>query len=112
MNLAIKVVDGFHGQPAAGIGVSIMSAAGGAEGLGVRGITNESGEFSYQSREQAAGDGGAFRLELDVDAYFSALGIVSFYKQVGASCRVLDPSGDYQVVAVITPFMQATLSTH
>lgn len=113
MKLAIKVVDGFHGLPAAGIGVRITRpASGDGSTSGIRGTTNENGEFTYRTKDHPSADSEAFRIELDVDAYFSALGIVSFYKEVGASCRVLDSTDDYQVIAVITPFMQATLSAH
>lgn len=104
MKLLISVADGFHGRPAAGIGVSI--ASGGDRRTG---FTDESGEFGYEIPGHASVSGGNFHIEIDVDAYFSALGIVSFYKRVCAWCRLHDQPGDHRVIAVITPSMQ-TLS--
>jgi len=113
MKLVVSVVDGFHGRPAGGVGVSVVSSAGNDTHTGEsRGVTDENGEFRYKSGIESSAVAERFEIELDVDAYFSALGIVSFYRKVGASCRVFEPASDYRMVAVITPFMQATLSAH
>lgn len=111
MKLAIRVVDGLHGHPAAGVGVRLVGTDG-SETMtgGHRGVTDANGEFGYQTERTEGDRSGNFCIELDIGAYFSTMGIVSFYKKISASCQALDPDDDYQFVAVITPFMQTTLS--
>jgi 5-hydroxyisourate hydrolase len=69
------------------------------------GSTDETGTLSVQ---EAVLIRGIYRLELDTGAYFSSLGIQSFYPRATVTIRVTDPDDTYLVQVLITPYAQLT----
>jgi 5-hydroxyisourate hydrolase len=51
---------------------------------------------------------GAYKLEFDLDSYFSSLGVMPFYPVVTLSFRVLDPAHPLDISLLITPYAYFT----
>jgi 5-hydroxyisourate hydrolase-like protein (transthyretin family) len=107
MNITVTVIDGMHGQPAEGIEVAIMSHLDGIPVEEVRGHTDRHGQVEYSNRHASRVVPSAYHVEIDIDAYYATLGIVSWQKKVITFFRVLDPEDAYRVSSFITPFAQA-----
>jgi 5-hydroxyisourate hydrolase len=73
------------------------------------------GTWIEQLRDQTDGEGricdwlglpldrGAYRLEFDLDAYFSSLGVAPFYPVVTVRFRIPQPSNPCHISLLITP---------
>jgi 5-hydroxyisourate hydrolase-like protein (transthyretin family) len=72
-----------------------------------RGRTDDGGHFTYTGGRPDLTDGETYYIEIDIDAYFATLGIISFHRKVIVSFRVLD-SDECRIVSLITPSVQAT----
>jgi 5-hydroxyisourate hydrolase-like protein (transthyretin family) len=108
MNIVINVIDGVHGRPAEGVGVSIAQLRDNAPVNAVSGRTDEYGQFRYATPRDGPAARETYHMELDVDVYFGALGIVSFHKKIAVFFRIINSGSEYQIRSLITPFMQAT----
>jgi 5-hydroxyisourate hydrolase-like protein (transthyretin family) len=111
MEISVTVIDGIHGQPAEGVEVRVACRQDGPDGMEVeraRARTNGNGQVRYGDRRAAYGDGERYFIEIDADIYFASLGIACWPKKVTVGFRVLNPEDEYQVMSMLTPFMQAT----
>lgn len=111
MNITVTVIDGIHGHPAEGIEVAIVSRQGGVPVEQVRGQTDRHGRLEYSDQYADGAGPAAYHVEIDIDAYYATLGIVSWHKKVAMFFRVLNPEDTYRVSSFITPFAQATSCT-
>jgi len=108
VNITVTVIDGISGHPADGVKVTIVSRPAGGPPRRLGGLTDAQGNFMYSSGvERLAGSEG-YTVELDVDAYFTSLGIVARYKQIALLVRILNTEKDYRIGTLITPFAHAT----
>jgi 5-hydroxyisourate hydrolase-like protein (transthyretin family) len=108
MNITVTVIDGMHGQPAEGIEVAIVSRQDGVPVEQVRGHTDRHGQLEYSDQCADRTGPASYHVEIDIDAYYATLGIVSWHKKVATFFRVLNPEDTYRVSSFITPFAQAT----
>jgi len=107
----VSVVDGIHGQPANGVRVQLSRSNGNATASAVSGYTNEEGQFRFVETSPYSG-GVTYSVELDVDRYFSVIGIASFYRRTTLMFRVLNANDEYRIRFLITPFSEFTDCMH
>ena len=107
MGITVKVIDCMHGGPAQGITGSLTRQYDGHWGKPVHGRTDEDGLLGGWQPDLAVARG-VYRLELDVDRYYAALGIMPFYPQVVMVLRIADPAEDHNVFSLITPYLNLT----
>jgi 5-hydroxyisourate hydrolase len=106
MSVVVKAVDGTYGRPAVGISVRLARDVEGSWAEQQRGTTDEEGNIPQLRSVQFAH--GVYRLELDLDSYFSSMGITPFYPTVVMKFRIADPSQSYYISLVITPSAYCT----
>ncbi|GAA4094918.1 MULTISPECIES: hydroxyisourate hydrolase [Actinomadura] len=107
MSILVSVVDSMHGRPAEGVAVQLGSQIEGEWQEIAKGHTDEEGEFGAPSGELFLARG-VHRLELDIDGYYTTLGLAPFYPRVTIDFRVSDPGERHHIPVVITPFACAT----
>jgi 5-hydroxyisourate hydrolase-like protein (transthyretin family) len=100
MILSTCLIDGVYGKPAVGVPVRIygMSRENWTEVY--RGTTDGSGRTSSSLD---AGGGSVVRLELNLDAYFSTLGVVSRYPMITLVLRITEANASQRVSLLVTP---------
>ncbi len=110
MNIAVNVLDCLHGHAATGVVVR-LARADGKDWLDVAvGRTDENGRVTVWKPEFII-QRGVYRAELNLDAYFTALGISPFIPTAIVSFRVLDPVAAYNIFLSVTPvFCAASIS--
>lgn len=106
MSFSTCVIDGVYGRPAEGVPIRLygMSEDHWRE-LG-RGRTDSDGRIS--SLLDTSSGWALVRLELDLDAYFSTLGITSCYPVITITMRIADASDSHLVSLLITPSSYVT----
>jgi 5-hydroxyisourate hydrolase len=97
----VRVVDGTYGRPAAGVSVRLDRDIEGRWVKQRSDVTDEQGEFSPLHDTQLGR--GVFRLEFDLDSYFTSMGITPFYPVVTMSFRIADPAQVHHISLIITP---------
>jgi 5-hydroxyisourate hydrolase len=97
------ILDLVRGKPANGIGVRLFSETGEV----AQGVTDKDGrvDFWQQPFEILPG---RYRLEFDVEPWFSSRGEDSFYEDVQISFRVRDTNEHYHVPLLLSPFGYST----
>lgn len=110
MNITVTVIDGISGHPAEGVEVTVVGRHNGGQAR-LDGLTDVRGDFIYSPESERLSKGEHYIVELDVDAYFTSMGIMAGYKQVTIVVRVIDTQADYRVGMLITPFAHATWSS-
>jgi 5-hydroxyisourate hydrolase-like protein (transthyretin family) len=108
MNIVISVIDGMHGRPAGGVGIKLAQLHDNVLVNAISGNTDEHGQFRYATPRDGPLAGKMYHMELDVDVYFGALGIIPFHKKIAVFFRVANSGDEHQIRSLITPFMQAT----
>jgi 5-hydroxyisourate hydrolase len=106
MSVVVKAIDGTYGRPAVGISVQLFRDIEGSWAEQQRGMTDEEGHIA-QLRDIPF-EHGMYRLEFDLDSYFSSMGITPFYPTVVMKFRIADPSQGYYISLVITPSAYCT----
>ncbi len=101
MTVVVKAIDGTYGRPAVGISVRLDRDIEGTWTEQQRDTTDEEGDVSRLRDIQFVQ--GVYRLEFDLDSYFSSMGITPFYPTVSMKIRVADPGQSYYISLVITP---------
>ncbi len=102
-SITTHVLDQVRGKPAAGISVRLYA---GTE-LIAEGETDTDGRVSdWQPVFSIAP--GKYRLEFDVEPWFSERGEDSFYEDVHISFRVLNQAEHYHVPLLLSPFGYST----
>ncbi len=101
--ITTHILDLVRGRPAAGVSVSLFQ---GSEEI-ARGLTNDDGRVAEWQPDFGISPG-KYRLEFDVEPWFSARGEESFYEDVHISFRVVDASEHYHVPLLLSPFGYST----
>lgn len=101
--ITTHILDLVRGSPATGIEVRLFA---GDEQISA-GVTDDDGRVTAW-RQAFALEQGRYRLEFDVEPWFSKRGENSFYEDVHISFRVSDPAEHYHVPLLLSPFGYST----
>lgn len=102
MGIALQILDGTHGQAAAGVFSRLERAcAGGWAPVGAA-ETGSSGGVANLCEDRL--DRGVYRLSVDSGAYFAGLGMSGAYPEVVIVFRVQDESGACQINLLLSPY--------
>jgi len=101
--ITTHVLDLVNGKPAEGIQVRLFNDAG----LLAHGVTDGDGRVTQWSDEITVA-AGKYRLEFDVQPWFSARGEKSFYEDVHISFRVSATDEHYHVPLLLSPYGYST----
>ena len=101
--ITTHILDLVRGSPAAGVGVRLFAG----DRLVSTGMTDDDGRVTAWQQDYEIAQG-RYRLEFDVEPWFSARGENSFYEDVHISFRVTDPSEHYHVPLLLSPFGYST----
>lgn len=108
MNVSLEVLDGIYGQTVSGMVVRVGRAAAGAWVWLTDEKTDDAGAIPRLSA--SALESGLYQLELDLDGYFSALGIKPLCSAIAVKFRVDHSQQSTSFTVVVTPAMCAVLS--
>jgi 5-hydroxyisourate hydrolase-like protein (transthyretin family) len=97
MNITVRVIDCLNGKGAEGVAVLLSDQLD-----EVCGCTDEKGRFNYVNGREVGFGRDTYRLELDIDAYFSTLGIIPFCRKIIVAFRLLDPAEEFKITTLIT----------
>ena len=97
------ILDLVNGRPAAGVAVRLYRETD----LLASGVTNDDGRVESWS-EALSIDSGKYRLEFDVEPWFTARGEKSFYEDVHISFRIENTDEHYHVPLLLSPFGYST----
>lgn len=108
MRVSVSVIDSMHGRPAEGVGVAITGQPADMNDDAARARTDENGRFEFSGSRRGKNASKTYSLQLDIDTYFAAMGIVSFHERATLDFRVLNPDDDCRLVVFITPSLLVT----
>lgn len=110
MSLSTHVLDAALGRPAPGVPVVLFRLAPEGWTRCAAGRTDADGRLRPVDDEghQIDLERGAYRLDFDTGAYFSATKQVGFYPQVSVTFEVTDPAGHHHVPLLLSPFAYTT----
>ncbi len=100
MNLSVQIVDCAFGIAAAHVYVALSRRAGADWHAVAEGRTDANG--GLHDWHDGALPTGIYRLEADLDGYYSDLGIVPFSPRAVVEFRVLDATADLLIPLLIT----------
>lgn len=106
MSVSIQILDSVYGRPAAGVLVSIARNAPEGWADQAQEQTDVSGLVSGLS--DALAEGGIYKVEFDLDRYFSSLGVNPFYSAVTIKFKVVDAHQPQHISLFISPYSCAT----
>jgi 5-hydroxyisourate hydrolase len=106
MSFSIHVSDAVYGRPAEGMVFRLYSMPNDTWEELKRGRTDGDGRVSEPLGPDSAWT--LIMLEFDLDAYFSTLGIKSFYPVVTITFRIPDRSARQQLSLLVTPWAYVT----
>jgi 5-hydroxyisourate hydrolase len=101
MSLSVKVTDAVLGRPGTGLAVAFCRENGQACHELARSVTDDHGIARCQPDLVGRG---VYRVVVEVNGYFAALGMQSFYPRVALTFRVAEETGDCLVSFVISPY--------
>ena len=111
MSISTHVLDANSGLPAAGVEVRLtvrVEGAGSAE-VGWRDVAHSHTDADGRIAQLAAGqDAGRYRISFDTGAYYTGLGIETFYPEVSVVFDIVDPSRHHHVPLLLSPFAYST----
>jgi 5-hydroxyisourate hydrolase-like protein (transthyretin family) len=98
VTFSVRATDGVYGQPATGIPISFAKVG---QGVSVkhRTITDADGRATFVFTDLPVD---IVRIELDVDVYFSTLGVKPAYPDISIACRTSEGHGRH-VDLTLTP---------
>jgi 5-hydroxyisourate hydrolase len=110
--LSTHVLDTAHGRPAAGVAVELFFIQGHARTLLASTATNADGRCDKPLLEGEALQAGQYELVFAAGDYFAAQGVAlpspRFVDRVTIAFGVADPSQNYHVPLVVTPWSYST----
>ena len=110
--LSTHVLDTAHGRPGAGVQVELYAVEGTGRVLLVSAITNADGRCDAPLLEGDAMRAGRYELVFCAGDYFAAQGVAlpdpPFIDQVVLAFGIADPSQNYHVPLVVTPWSYST----
>jgi len=101
VSVSVHVVNGAYGRPVVGMSARIDSRVDGAWVEQIRAETDEKGDIPGCPAWPLTR--GVYQIELDLDRYFSSLGITPFYPSVAIRFRISDPSYEHHISLLVTP---------
>ncbi|MFC4931680.1 hydroxyisourate hydrolase [Massilia sp. GCM10023247] len=110
--LSTHVLDTAHGRPAAGVAVELYGVDDGERTLLAQALTNADGRCTAPLLEGEALRAGCYELVFAAGDYFAAQGVAlpepRFVDRVTIAFGVADPSQNYHVPLVVTPWSYST----
>ncbi|MDM5176490.1 hydroxyisourate hydrolase [Massilia sp. DJPM01] len=110
--LSTHVLDTTQGKPGAGVVVELYAVTGGARTLLKTVTTNRDGRVDTPLLEGDAMQAGRYELVFAAGDYFAAQGVnlpePRFIDQVTLAFGIADPSQNYHVPLVLTPWSYST----
>ena len=107
--ISTHVLDTSRGRPAAGVPVLLESIdRSGSRREVTRATTDVDGRIRELMPVGAEARGGAYCLTFETGAYFSALGVESFYPRGTVEFEVRDVSQHYHVPVLLSPYGYST----
>jgi 5-hydroxyisourate hydrolase len=110
--LSTHVLDTAHGKPGAGVGVELYAVDGGQRTLIRQDATNSDGRCNAPLLEGEQLKTGQYELVFAAGDYFAAQGVTlpspRFIDRVTIAFGVADPSQNYHVPLVVTPWSYST----
>jgi 5-hydroxyisourate hydrolase len=106
MSVSVNVINAVYGRPVVGMSARLDSQIDGVWTEQLRIKTDDKGSFS--SWPEWSLTRGFYQLELDLDGYFSSLGITPFYPSITICFRITDPTYEHHIFLLITPFSYVT----
>jgi len=103
--ITTHILDTSRGRPAAGVIVKLYKDTG-VEPVAA-GVTNADGRVAQWDQVIEPGLGN-FRLEFEVEKYFSASGVKSFYSDIQIAFKVENVTEHYHVPLLLNPFGYST----
>lgn len=106
MTIVTRVLDGTFGTSAVGVRAALQQANATGWATVAEVETNTDGEINDWGGWQP--DRGMYRLVVDSDSYFAALGASSAYPEVTVNFRMQNNSMKFQVVVTLSPYSYST----
>jgi 5-hydroxyisourate hydrolase len=110
--LSTHVLDTAHGRPGAGVRVELYAVDGGQRRLLKQDSTNNDGRCNTPLLEGESLRAGQYELVFAAGDYFAAQGVAlpspRFIDRVTIAFGVADPSQNYHVPLVVTPWSYST----
>ena len=107
MSLSTHVLDATTGRPAVGVGVLLETYRDGTWTEVAAGITDDDGRLKGWLPDHLPGVG-THRLLFDTGAYFTRVGVDSFYPAVTITFVIDQPTQHYHVPLLLSPFAYST----
>jgi 5-hydroxyisourate hydrolase len=101
MSVSVRVLDALYGRPAVGVSACLSREADGGIAEQWRERTDDDGLIS--SLAKPALPFGAYRLELDLDSYFGALGLSPTFSAITIRFYVMAETPYSSISMLITP---------
>ncbi|MEN3537594.1 hydroxyisourate hydrolase [Microbispora sp. ZYX-F-249] len=102
MNVALHVLDGTYGRPAAGVRVRLERIENGLWLTEVKAETDHEGRIAEWRAHRF--ERGLHRIVFETDPYFVGLGLTAAYPEISAMFRMHDDADTYQVRVLLSPF--------
>jgi 5-hydroxyisourate hydrolase len=104
VTLSTHVLDTTRGRPAAGVPVRLDRYVGDTWKTLAEAATDDDGRL----RDLPAGEPGTYRLRFGTGPYFAALGVETFYPEVGVVFTVTDADQHHHVPLLVSPYGYST----
>jgi 5-hydroxyisourate hydrolase len=103
--ITTHVLDTTHGIPGRGITVSLEIARGQDQWTELaRGVTSDDGRIAQFDPPLAPLEPNVYRLRFATGAYFSTLGVPTFYPEVHVVVQIDDMARHYHIPVLVNPF--------
>ena len=110
--LSTHVLDTAHGRPAAGVAIALYAVSGETRSLLAQAATNADGRCDAPLLAGEAMRAGRYELVFAAGDYFRAQGVAlpdpPFVDHVTIAFGIADPSQNYHVPLVVTPWSYST----
>jgi 5-hydroxyisourate hydrolase len=107
MTLSTHVLDATSGSPATGVGVLLETFRDDGWAEVASGLTDDDGRLKEWLPSELPGVG-THRLLFDTGAYFTRLGVASFYPAVTITFVIDQAGAHYHVPLLLSPFAYST----
>lgn len=110
--LSTHVLDTAHGRPAAGVAIALYALQGGTRTLLAQAMTNGDGRCDAPLLAGETMQAGRYELVFEAGDYFRGQGVAladpPFVDRVTIAFGIADPSQNYHVPLVVTPWSYST----